>query len=369
MPSLRGWRRVLDKRTGLSPILQAAALHEVPSGLRYYHYFGAVLILLFLVQGFTGVLMLFYYQPTPEAAHRSVRFLMNEVSLGWVVRSLHRWAGDGMVVVAFLHLFRVFLTGAFKAPRELTWMVGSLLLFGVLGLAFTGYLLPWDEKAYWATTVGTRMVREVPLLGPFLEGLLAGGERVGALTLTRFFALHIVVIPFLLLFLMGVHLFLIYRLGIADPLPRRGNPPAGRVPYFSDFFQGEIAAGLVALALLLLWTAWSPAPLGSPADPNRTPGLIKPDWPFLAFYQMLKYFPSGGLFPGLTFLKLAVLLQMVPFLLLLLLPFLDRSPDRRPGRRKVVCGAGLSLLLAWAILTYLGHYAGGRDPLFGVAIP
>lgn len=344
--------------------------HTVPAGLRAYHTLGAVLLTLFGVQAVTGVLLLFYYQPTPERAHESVSFLMNRVSWGWAVRSLHRWSGEAMVIAVFLHMCRVFFTGAFKQPRVATWVAGFCLFVAIFGMVFTGYLLPWDQKAYWATTIGTQMAGQLPLAGDFLAGLLKGGRQVGAATLTRFFALHAVVLPAALALLAALHLALVYRLGVADPLPRRGEAPAppGRIPY-TRFLGKEVLAGLSTVVLLLLWTAWSPASLGPPANPAVTPEHIKPEWPFLALYQSLKYFPAGEVFPGFAYLQLAVILQGLPFLLILLVPYLDRSAHRRPSRRKWAAGTALALILLWAALTYLGHYAGGEEPLFGVKVP
>ena len=343
--------------------------HTVPQGLRAYHTLGAVLLALLGVQVVTGVLLLFYYQPAPERAHESVRLLMNGVTWGWAVRSLHRWAGEAMIIVVFLHMGRVFFTGAFKRPREATWVAGFFLLVTVFGLAFTGYLLPWDQKAFWGTTIGAQMAHQVPVIGDFIAGLMKGGKLVGAATLTRFFALHVVVLPAAMVLLVAVHVALIYRIGVADPLPRRSNAGAssGRTPYV-HFMRREILAGILAVALLLLWTAWNPAPLDAPADPVSTPDHVKPEWPFLAFYQSLKYFPTGEVFPGFSYLQLAVILQGLPFLLILLAPFLDRSEDRSPLRRKWATGMALGIILLWAVLTYLGHYAGGPEPIFGIEV-
>ncbi|MEE9161381.1 MAG: cytochrome b N-terminal domain-containing protein [Candidatus Neomarinimicrobiota bacterium] len=343
--------------------------HTVPQRLRAYHTLGAVLLTIFGLQVVTGVLLLFYYQPTPERAYESVAFLINGVTWGWAVRSLHRWSGEAMVIVVFLHMCRVFFTGAFKRPREVTWVVGFCLLMTIFGLVFTGYLLPWDQKAYWGTTIGAQMAHQVPVFGDVIAGLMKGGKQVGAATLTRFFALHVVVLPAALAVLIMLHVGLVYRLGIADPLPRckGGSAPPGRMPY-AQFLRKEMLAGLLTMATLLVWTAWYPAGLGAAADPAVTPEHIKPDWPFLAFYQSLKYFPSGDLFSGFAYLQLAVLLQGLPFLLILLVPFLDRSVHRRPRRRKWATGIALGIILLWVVLTYLGHYAGGDEPIFGLKV-
>ncbi|MFQ5914935.1 MAG: cytochrome bc complex cytochrome b subunit [Nitrospinota bacterium] len=356
-------------RRWLKELRSLPSRHTVPAGLGAYHTLGAVLLTLFGIQVVTGVLLLFYYQPTPERAHESVSFLMSRVTWGWAVRSLHRWSGEAMVIAVFLHMCRVFFTGAFKRPRRVTWFVGFCLLIGIVGLVFTGYLLPWDQRAYWATTIGSQMARQLPLVGEFLADLMKGGSRVGAATLTRFFALHAVVLPALLALLIVIHLGLVYRLGVADPLTRRteAGSPAGRVPY-ARHLRKEVLAGLLTVVLLFVWTAWNPAALGQPADPAVTPEDIKPEWPFLAFYQSLKYFPSGHVFPGFSYLQLAVILQAIPFLLILLVPYLDRTGHRNLLRRKSAAGIALGLILLWIALTYLGHYAGGNEPLFGVTV-
>jgi quinol-cytochrome oxidoreductase complex cytochrome b subunit len=354
-------RRLMSELRGL------LTHHAVPEGLRVYHTLGAVLLFIFAVQAVTGVLLLFYYQPTPERAHQSVSLLMNQVIWGWVVRSLHRWSGEAMMIVVFLHMCRVFFTGAFKSPRQVTWVVGFFLFISIFGLLFTGYLLPWDQKAFWGTTIGAQMSQQVPLLGGFIAGIMKGGRQVAADTLTRFFALHVVVLPALMVFLIVVHLGLVYRLGVADPLSRKGGTPPGRIPY-TRFLRTEIVAGVLVLAVLFVWTAIYPAPLGPVADPAVTPENIKPEWPFLAFYQSLKYFPAGNVFPGFSYLQLTLILQALPFFLILLVPFLDRSEHRRPLRRKWATAIALGWILLWIVLTYLGHYAGGKDPIFGISI-
>jgi quinol-cytochrome oxidoreductase complex cytochrome b subunit len=207
----------LDERTEIRGIWAALMERNIPIGVNWWFTLGSATLFIFILQAVTGMFLAMYYSPSPDHAYDSIQFIMNEVMFGRVVRGLHHWGASAMVILITLHMLRVFIMGAYKYPREMTWVVGVILLLLTLGFGFTGYLLPWDEKAYWATTVGTNMAGTVPVIGGFLLKVLRGGSELGAVTLTRFYAIHMLVLPALTLVFVGIHLFLVIKQGISAP--------------------------------------------------------------------------------------------------------------------------------------------------------
>jgi ubiquinol-cytochrome c reductase cytochrome b subunit len=344
------WPRVLDwldARTGWRALRSHALDEPLPPGTGWTFTTGSVVTMLIGVQLLTGVGLAMYYVPSPALAYDSLRFLVSQVHLGWLLRALHVWGASFVVVAALVHLTRVFWYGAYKAPREVTWITGVLLLLVVLAFSLTGYLLPWDQKAYWATTVTISVAQSTPLVGERLADVLRGGHELGALTLGRWYAAHVFLLPGALVLFVVAHIVLMRRHGISGPLaPGRG----AAVPFYpwhavkDTVMMAAVFAALLATALLL------PAHLdeiANPADANYVP---RPEWYFLSLFQLLKYFPGP--------LEL-IATQVVPGLvigMLFALPFLDRSPHRQPwspGRR--VFAAGFALVATTiATLTSLG---------------
>jgi len=210
----------LDERTGLSGLLASFLNRKVPANLNYLYTFGSATLMLFTVQAITGIFLSMYYSPSPDHAYDSIKYIMNDVAFGSLIRGIHHWAASGMVVMVALHALRTFVMGSYKYPRELTWVIGVLLFLVVLGFGFTGYLLPWDEKAYWATVVGTNMAKTVPFVGDFVFKVMRGGEDLGAVTLARFFTAHVLILPVIISALIGIHLFLVVKLSISEPPER-----------------------------------------------------------------------------------------------------------------------------------------------------
>jgi quinol-cytochrome oxidoreductase complex cytochrome b subunit len=202
----------LDERLGLNDLYKAILDRPEPKG-NWWNTLGSASMFLFVMQGLTGIFLSVYYTPSPDHAYDSIQYIMNGVAFGWLIRGIHHWGASLMVIVVFIHMIRVFVTASYKYPRELNWLIGVGLLLCTLGMGFTGYLLPWNQKAYWATTVGTSIAGSVPWIGPFILKALRGGSDLSALTLNRFFAAHIWMLPAVLVGLMGVHLFLIIRNG------------------------------------------------------------------------------------------------------------------------------------------------------------
>lgn len=204
----------LDERLGLGSIYNVTLDRKVPK-VNWWFTFGSASLFLFLLQAVTGVFLTVYYVPSPDHAYDSIQYIMNDVAFGWLIRGIHHWGATLMVIFVFIHMLRTFMFGAYKFPRELTWVTGVVLLLCTLGMGFTGYLLPWNQRAYWATTVGTEIAGTVPFIGQFITGVLRGGNDLSAVTLARFFAVHIWFIPAIIVAIIGVHIYLIIRLGIA----------------------------------------------------------------------------------------------------------------------------------------------------------
>jgi ubiquinol-cytochrome c reductase cytochrome b subunit len=209
----------IDVRVGIRQIVSYALHVSIPRSAHTF-YLGGITLFFFGVQAITGILLALYYHPTPEAAYDSILFIMNEVNFGWLIRSIHAWSANLMIVFCVLHLLRVAIQGAYRPPREMTWLVGIALLLLTLGFGFTGYLLPWDERAFWATTVGTEIAGSVPLIGGAIQTFLRGGPDLSALTLSRFFDVHVLVLPVTLAGALLIHLLFIHQQGLADPEER-----------------------------------------------------------------------------------------------------------------------------------------------------
>lgn len=207
----------IDERTGAATIWQALFKRKIPEGVNFLYTFGAATMFVFMLQAVTGIILAMYYSATPEAAYDSIQYFTTQVAFGSIVRGLHHWGASAMVVLVVLHGLVVFALGAYKYPRELTWVVGIFLLMLVMGFSFTGYLLPWDEKAFWATTVGTNMAGTVPYAGGFLLQVIRGGTELGAVSLARFYAYHIALLPSLTILLLAAHIYLVVKHGVSVP--------------------------------------------------------------------------------------------------------------------------------------------------------
>lgn len=369
----------LDERLGTRAVARALFARRLPRGLGWIYTLGSVSLLLFLMQAASGFLLATSYVPAPDQAFDSVRYISEEVKLGSFVRGLHVWGASAMVLAVSLHMLRTFLTGAYKYPRELTWVGGLFLLALVLAFGFTGYLLPWNQKAYWATQVGTQIAELVPFAGAALARLLRGGDELGAQTLTRFYAIHVLLLPALAGGLIAVHLFMVVKQGISapprrgDPTPWGGDPPAARhvararyqalkeegQPFYPHVLVKDAIAALVVLGILY-FLAWRfPPEIGEIADPTDASFNPRPEWYFLWLFQLLKYFPGRLEVVG------AIVLPAIAALALIALPFADRSRRRHPLDRRYASAAGLAGVLAITGLTV----AGARSPLVSAYVP
>ena len=357
--SQAGMAAWLDERLGLSSIREFIAHKTVPvHSATAWYYFGGITLFLFVIQVITGMLLLLYYRPTATEAYESVQFIMTRVQFGWLVRSIHSWSANLMVLSAFVHMFSVVFLHSYRKPREITWLTGIALLGLSLAFGFSGYLLPWNTVSYFATKVGTDMAASIPVAGPHLARFLRGGDDVGGATLTRFFGFHVAVLPGLATLLLLLHLALVQKLGISSPPKieqacRNQNEKIPQMPFFPNFFLRELMAWYAALGLLGALAALFPWELGEKADPFASaPAGIRPEWYFLAPFYTLKLIPSHiWRFEG-------ELVGLAGFMLLVigwtLLPFW--ATNRHDiTRRQLVTGAGVFLLAYLVTFSLLGY--------------
>jgi cytochrome b6 len=324
------YRRILkwlDERFGAGTIEEFLRHKTVPIHRHsIWYYFGGMTLFLFVVQALTGILLLLYYRPTPNDAFESVQYIVTQVPYGWLIRSVHSWSANLLILTVFIHMFSVYFLKAYRKPRELTWITGMFLLFIMLGFGFSGYLLPWNTLAFFATKVGTEMAATVPLIGPWLLKFLRGGEEVTGATLTRFFGFHVAVLPGLTTLLLAMHLLLVQRLGMSVPpgverAIEEGRQPARSMPFFPNFLLRDIMGWYAALGVLGALAAIFPWELGTKANAFApAPAGIRPEWYFLFAFQTLKFLPPKILFvegelAGLMGFALAgTVWVLVPFL-------------------------------------------------------
>jgi ubiquinol-cytochrome c reductase cytochrome b subunit len=328
----------LDSRLRLKPVERTLLDEPIPGGASWIYVFGSVTLFLFMLQAVTGMFLAIYYAPTPDHAYDSVTFIESDVLFGWFVRGLHHWGASAMVVAIGLHMLQTFLYGAYKPPREVMWMVGVVLFLLVLSFAFTGYLLPWDQNAYWATQIGINMVGTIPVIGDTLVRVLRGGESLGALTLSRFFAVHVLFLPAVIAVGIGLHLFILRRVEPAGPWSEERAALGSETFYPRQVFMDAVAILAAYVAVVGLAGTIS-FPLADKADPSDTTFVPVPEWYFLFYYQLLKYV-HGPLEPLATWVLPAVF-----FLVLLFWPFIDRNPARHPIARPAALATGAVFLV------------------------
>lgn len=344
----------LDDRLGLGTLRKLADHKTVPihSATRWY-YFGGIALFLLGIQVITGTLLLFYYRPTVAEGFDSVRFLMTRVEFGWLIRSIHSWSANLLIFVAFVHMFSVVFTHAYRPPRELTWASGIVLLGLMLGFGFSGYLLPWNQISYFATKVGTDVAGSTPLVGAAIARILRGGDDVGAATLTRFFALHVMVLPMITGAFALLHILLVQKNGMSTP-PWVAESSVRQIKFFPNFFLRELMVWYGALAVLGALAAIFPWELGQKADLFASaPNGIRPEWYFLAQFYTLKLIPShvwvfeGELLGIAGFGALAAAWALLPVW------GVNRAGQ---ARVKLVSGAAVVLAVYLAVFSLLGYY-------------
>ena len=359
-PDAGRWSRVyhwLDRRTGIQALMHEALDEPIPGGARWAYVFGSVLLFLFISQTVTGVVLALYYAPTADHAHTTVAYIMKEVTAGSFLRSLHAYGSSAVVIVLLLHLTQTFLYGAYKGRREVLWISGCALFGLMLAMAFTGYLLPWDQKAYFATTVGTNMASEVPWIGGGLKRLMRGGNEMGTLTLSRFFVAHVFLLPAAILGLVAAHVYLFRKAGAAGPPSE--DPVRPRLPterFYPRQVLMDTAVALLMICVLGFLAHFHPTELGPKANPADTQYVPRPEWYYLPIFQWLKYFKGSLAIVGI------VIVPSLTALLVIALPFIDRRLERRPWKRPLAVGIYLAILGTLIVFGLLSKRADRLDP-------
>lgn len=369
-----------DERYQLNDIVSFMKKKTVPTEghSTVWYYLGGLTLFFFTVQIMTGILLLMYYQPGENTSYESMRYLVGKVTFGWMIRSIHCWSAHLMIVTLMLHMWSVFFTKTYRKPRELTWVTGFVLFSLALGFGFSGYLLPWNELAYFATAVGTESVKSVPVVGQWILEVLRGGKEVTINTLYRFYALHVCVLPIMTMAVIAVHVIFVQKQGMAKPLGSHGEGKKKGMKFFPDFAVRDLLLWVVAFNVLLLLAVFLPFGLGIPgfewdlgkkADVLKAayPG-IKPEWYFLWVFQLLKEFPAhimGMEGPQACMAVISVLMGSW-----VAIPFLDRSA--REGKKSpAFTDFGVAVLFfllflmlkAWDVGVHVPHGKAPSPPM------
>jgi quinol-cytochrome oxidoreductase complex cytochrome b subunit len=345
----------LDNRLAIDKMRELAAHKTVPTH-RYsvFYYLGGMTLFFFLVQVSTGILLMLYYRPSAEEAFESVEFIMTTVPFGWLIRSVHSWSANLMVFFAFIHLVTVYFMKAYRPPREITWITGVLLLFLIMGFGFSGYLLPWNKLAFFATKVGTDIAGVVPFAGEFSLRFLRGGDRVTGGTLSRFYGWHVAILPAITTAVLAIHLILVQVKGMSVPPEMEKAPGQRSMRFFPNFAMRDLFGWILALGVLAAIAALFPWELGEKADPFAPAYAdIRPEWYFVFMFQTLKLVP-GGEFLGIEYEAIPILLFGLGGLVMMLVPFLDRGVNKN-GRSPGFTVAGLGVLLFIIGMTVWGY--------------
>lgn len=363
------WEKIkngLDERIGLSELLDVQFnQRKVPSDTNVFYAMGIVTMVAYVIQAITGYFLLIYYIPHSEHAFGSIQDIMTVIPYGWFIRMVHIVAANLMVALLFIHVISNFFMGSYKKPREITWLVGGCILLITLAFCLSGYLLPWSQRSYWATTIVTNIPTAFPVVGDFVAHLLRGGDTISGITLNRFFSLHVGFLPPIFLTLLGIHIFVVWRIGLSVPgfskSAAEEEPWSGyrhvtysrSYPFYPNFLLREVSMVMLFLAITFLIisflpTLFLPEAATTPADPLKTPAHIKPEWYFLAPYQMLKIIPNK--FLGIS-------LQIIAIVVFLFWPFIDSKEERNLLKRPAMLVAFLLLVSFWVVLTVWGRYS------------
>ena len=321
----------------LKEIIAAGERRTVPAG--FLPYLGGLALVIISMEAVTGILLMIYYRPSAAAAYYSTEILTDEVLLGWLIRSLHRWGFDLLVLVTLLHVIWVYFSRAYRAPHQPTWALGICLLVFIFALGFTGTLLPWDQYGYWYTDSARRTIANIPL-GNILLALFWGGWDIGEEVLLRFYAVHVGVMPSLVLPLLIAHVLMVWRFGVNEPAEVPGNPRPRPTPLFPDFLVNMLIAVLLTSGLLLSLAVFFPAPLAEHADPLSPLSDPQPRWYFLPVHELLRDLPGAA----------ASLTVIAFFLVLFLVPVIDAKPVQTTWRSALQRTLGCLAIAGWVLL-------------------
>ena len=335
----------IDTRKPLMEALSDAFRKPLPVYAQWPHVLGLLTFVLFLFQAFTGILLAFYYQPTPETAYDSVLLIIRDTSLGWYIHQMHFWGSNVLLVLVTFRLARFFLHGAYKPPRELVWVIAVVLFLLTAHQALIGDLLPWDQGAYWLVTRSLEILDEMPLVGPML-GFIVGGLESDEITLTRFYMLHIIVIPLAMFILFYLHFATVRRVGLSTA-PAHGE--AGNKPLYPDHLLNLMTVLLLLFGVLLALAVWFPAHFEAPADPFSSPADIRPPWYLLPAYGVIELLPAG----------VGGWVLFIGFSGLLLIPFVDRTAVRPARKRPLALFLFACVFAGVTLAGYLGYVLRG----------
>jgi ubiquinol-cytochrome c reductase cytochrome b subunit len=343
----------LDKRTSIREVTHEALDEPIPGGARWAYVFGSGLLYILLSQIVTGVFLAMYYVASADHAHTTIEYITKQVMGGSFLRSLHSYGSSAMVVTLVVHMGQTYFFGSYKGRREILWLSGLILFALVIGMAFTGYLLPWDQKAYFATAVGTNIAGEVPLIGDWLKELMRGGTEMGTLTLSRFFVAHVFLIPACIFMFVGAHVYLFRKAGSAGPISEDPIEPKQKS---EQFYPKQVIMDIVFATVLVgtlgLLSYLSPVELGPKANPADTSFLPRPEWYYLPIFQWLKYWTGASAIVGI------IVIPGIVAGFLVALPFMDRRRERRPWKRPI---ASFSFAIILCGLIFLGWQSGYED--------
>jgi quinol-cytochrome oxidoreductase complex cytochrome b subunit/mono/diheme cytochrome c family protein len=342
----------LDQRTGYRALVHEALQEPIPGGARWRYVFGSALSTTFIIQLVTGLLLMTSYSPSSTTAWGSVFYISNAMTLGWFIRGIHHFGSQAMIVLLAMHLLQVLFAGAYRAPREVNWWFGLALLFVTLGFSLTGYLLPWDQKGYWATKVATNIMGGAPVLGPYVQKVVVGGGDYGNQTLTRFYGLHVGILPVLFTLCIVAHVALFRRHGLTPPRKADQHPTGTFWP--EQVFMDSVASVIVFGTLVTLVLAEGGANLDAPADPSSSEYPARPEWYFLSLFQLLKYFPGKQEMIGTIVIPGAILVVM------LLIPLFDRVLPNRLAHL-LACSLVFALVGGAGYLTYQAWRSDAND--------
>jgi len=346
----------IDERYDLTPIRNLLLHKKVPEHKHsIWYYMGGVTLFLFIVQLFTGILLLLYYRPGEDSAYESIRFIVTEVKFGWLIRNVHSWSANLLVLFAFMHMFSVFFSKAYEKPRELTWVSGFIILVLTLAFGFSGYLLPWNELSFFATKVGTDIVGIIPIIGEPMKVILRGGEDVTGATLSRFFGIHVAILPAILSLFLIMHLLFIQKQGMHEPDEFKKLPESQKkyIPFFPDFALKDLLLWVIVFNILIFLALYFPWELGNKADAFASaPKGIRPEWYFMFMFQTLKLLPAhllfleGELFGIMIFGAAGLVWMLIPFI---------KIKHREGWKFQPLTLIGILIVAFIVIMTILGY--------------
>lgn len=358
IPTGRDVRKWINDRTGIDALLDMAMSEPVQGGAKWSYVFGSSLLFVFSLQAITGIFLSAYYSSSATDAWGSVYFIQEKATFGWFIRGMHSIGSSAMVVLCGMHLFQVFIFGAYKRPRELNWITGLTMLFVVLGFALTGYLLPWDQKGFWATRVATSIMGTSPVIGKYLQTLIQGGSDYGNFTLTRFSTIHMMLLPGALGTFAIIHIYLFRKNGItAHWKTGKEELKARTEPFWPGQVFKDIIFALLVFVIMAVIVIWKHgAELEAPADPSSN-YLARPEWYFRSLFELLKYFEGDLEIVG------TIVLPTIGAMMMFILPFLDFKESRALSDRKPFAAGlffGICILITLTTMSYVSDYS---DPL------